>query len=117
MHVHRAARFALHRRSHECGVDLVSHGDLPQPALEQKHLVGEIQCVTVQQVDLHLRRTRFMDQSFNAYLLNVAIVVKILKQRIEFVDRVDAEGLATALCAPRATRPAVPADSPHRCWA
>ncbi len=72
-------------------------GRFPHGALEQEHLVGEIDGVTVQEVDLHLGGAGLVDQGIHLQLLGLAVVVHVLEDGIEFVDRIDAERLASRL--------------------
>ena len=102
MHVHRAAGLARHRLGHEGGVDAVLEGGLAQGALEQEGLVGELERVAVVEVDLHLRRPGLVGQRVDVDLLRLAPVVDILEDRVELVDRVDAERLARRLLPARA---------------
>ena len=64
---------------------------LAQRALEQEGLVGELQRVAVVEVDLHLRRAGLVGQRVDVDLLRLAPVVDVLEDRVELVDRVDAE--------------------------
>ena len=75
-------------------------GGLAQGALEQEGLVGEIERVAVVEVDLHLRRPGLVGQRVDVDLLRFAPVVDVLEDRVELVDRIDAERL--------------PRESPHR---
>ena len=75
---------------------------LAQGALEQEGLVGELERVAVVEVDLHLRRTGLVGQRVDVDLLRLAPVVDVLEDRVELVDRVDAERLARRLLPPRA---------------
>ena len=52
--VHGGTRFVAHGLGHEGGIDAVAMGGLAHGALEQEHLVGEIDGISVQEVDLHL---------------------------------------------------------------
>ena len=89
--VHRAAGLAGHRLGHEGGVDAVLEGGLAQRALEQEGLVGELERVAVVEVDLHLRGAGLVGQRVDVDLLRLAPVVDVLEDRVELVDRVDAE--------------------------
>ena len=75
---------------------------LAQRALEQEGLVGELQRVAVVEVDLHLRRPGLVGQRVDVDLLRLAPVVDVLEDRVELVDRVDAERLARGLLPARA---------------
>jgi hypothetical protein len=100
--VHRAAGLALQRLGHEGGVDAVLQGGLPERALEEEGLVGELQRVAVVEVDLHLRRTRLVGQRVDVDRLCLAPVVDILENRVELVGRLDPVGLARSFRAPGA---------------
>jgi hypothetical protein len=75
----------------------VAHGGLAHGALEQEHLVGQRQCVAMVEIDLDLRRAGLVGQRVDVDFLRRAIIVDVLEDRIELVDRVDAIGLAAAL--------------------
>ena len=72
----------------------MAQGRFAHGALEEKHLVGQVQRVGVEEVDLHLSRTHFVDQRVHVELHLFAVIVDLFEQRIELVDRVDAVGLA-----------------------
>ena len=112
MHVHGAARLALHRLGHEGRVHAVLERRLAQGALEQERLVGELQRIAVVEVDLHLGRAGFVGQRVDVDLLRLAPVVDVLEDRIELVDGVDAVALARGLRAAASGRSAARADSP-----
>ena len=102
VHVHRAARLALHRLGHEGGVDAVLERGLAQRALEQERLVRELQRVAVIEVDLHLRGARLVGQGVDVDFLHLAPVVDVLEDRVELVDRIDAVALARRFGSSRA---------------
>ena len=56
----------------------------------------------VDQVDLHLRRAVLVDEGVDLDVLVLAELVDVIEQRVEFVDRGDAVGLAARLGAPGA---------------
>ncbi len=100
--VHRAARLARERLRHERRVHLVPQRRLARGALEQERLVGEVERVAVVQVDLHLRGAGLVDQRVDVEVLRFAEGVDVVEQRIEFVHRRDAVGLAADLGPARA---------------
>ena len=53
--------------------------------------------MTMVEVDFHLRRAGLVAQRVDVDLLNVAMVVDILKQRVEFIDRINPVSLAGLL--------------------
>ncbi len=73
---------------------------LTRGALEQKHLIRQVERLAVDQVDLHLRRAVLVDEGVDLDVLVLAELVDVIEQRIEFVDRGDAVGLAAGLGAP-----------------
>ncbi len=79
VHMHGAAGLAAHRLGHESGVDVVAQRHLAHRALEQEHLVREMQRVAMQEVDLHLRRTFLVDQRVEVHLLQIAEIVHFLE--------------------------------------
>ncbi|MOA51497.1 hypothetical protein D3C78_1746530 [compost metagenome] len=89
MDVHRTARLVLHRLGQEGGIHPVAHRRLTHGALEQEHLVGQVHRVGVGEVDFQLRRAGFVDQRVHVQLHRIAVVVHQVKDRIEFVDRID----------------------------
>ncbi len=95
--VHGGAGLVAHRLGHKGGVDAVAVSRFPHGALEQEHLVGEIDGIPVQEVDLHLGGAGFVDQGIHLQLLGLAVVVHVLEDGVEFVDRIDAERLAGGL--------------------
>jgi len=62
-------------------------------ALEHQNLVGQVQRITVTEVDFHLRRAFLVDQGVQIQALQFAPVVHVFEQRVEFVRRVDGEAL------------------------
>ena len=103
VNVHRAARLVGHRLGHEGRVHAVAQRRLPEDALEHDHLVRQRQRVAVLEVDFHLAGAFFVDQRVQVEMHCLAVVVHLLEQRIELVDRVDGERLTAALLAPGAT--------------
>jgi hypothetical protein len=89
VHVHRAAGLAGDRLGHEGGEHVVAQRRLAHRALEQEHLVGQAQRVGVEEVDLHLPGADLVDQRVDVELHLLAVVVHVLEQRVELVDRVD----------------------------
>ncbi|MNP26878.1 hypothetical protein D3C76_1197570 [compost metagenome] len=75
---------------------------LAHGALEHQDLVGQVEGVAVTEVDLHLRGAFLVDQRVQVQALGLAPVVHVLEQRVEFVRRVDGEGLAAGFLAPGA---------------
>ena len=67
---------------------------LADRALEQEHLVGELQRIAVAEVDLHLRRAVLVDQRVDLQALRLGEVVDVVEQLVELVDRGDRIGLA-----------------------
>ena len=100
--VHGAPRLLRVRLGHESGVDLVTQRRLARRPLEEKRLVGQIQRIAVDQVDLHLRRPILVDERIDLDVLVLAELVDVIEQRIELVDRRDAVRLPARLGATRA---------------
>ena len=100
MHVHRRARLVFHRLGHERRIHLVTQRSLAHRALEQEHAVRELERIAVHEVDFHLRRADFVNQRVDFQLLNVAVLVDVFEQRIEFVDRFDRVRLTARLRTP-----------------
>ncbi len=69
------------RLGHEGRVHLVAERRLADRALEQEHLVGELQRIAVAQVDLHLRRAFLVDQRVDLEALRLGEVVDVVEQR------------------------------------
>ena len=103
--VHGAAGLLGVRLGHERGVHLVAQRRFARRALEEERLVGEVERIAVQQVDLHLRGAVLVDQRVDLDVLVFAELVHVVEQRIELVDRRDAVALAAGLGA---------AGAPHR---
>jgi hypothetical protein len=100
--VHRAARLAGDRLGHEGGEHVVAHRRFSERALEEEDLVGELQRVVVEEVDLHLASADLVDQRVHVQLHLLAVGVDILEQRVELVHGVDRIRLARGLGAPAA---------------
>ena len=62
----------------------------------------KVERVAMQQVDLHLRWAILMDQRVDRDVLVLAELVHLVEQRVEFIDRGDAVGLASGLRPSRA---------------
>ncbi len=101
--VHGAARLAGHGLGHEGGGHVVLERRLAHGALEHQDLVGQVQGLTVTEVDFHLRGAFLVDQGVQIQALGLAPVVHVLEQRVELVGRIDGKRLATRLLAARAT--------------
>ena len=99
--VHGAAGLLGMRLGHERGVHLVAQRGFARGALEEEGLVGEVERIAVQQVDLHLRGAVLVDQRVDLDVLVLAELVHVVEQRIELVDRRDAVALAARLGAAR----------------
>ncbi len=97
--MHRAARLVGHGLGHKGAIHTVAQRGLAQHPLEQHHLVGQRQRITVLEVDLHLAGALFVDQGIQIQIHRLAIVVHLLEQRIELVDRIDGETLAATFLA------------------
>lgn len=76
---------------------------LTHGALEQEHLIRQIDGITMQEVDLHLGGARLVDQGVHFQLLRLAVVIHVFKNGVELVDRIDTERLAGGLRAAVAT--------------
>ncbi|MNN27228.1 hypothetical protein D3C81_1407570 [compost metagenome] len=83
--VHGAARFTGHRLGHEGGGDVVLERRFTHGPLEHQDLVGQGQGITVTEVDFHLRGAVFVDQCVQVQVLQLAPVVDVFEQRVEFV--------------------------------
>ncbi len=101
VHMHGAAGFARHGLGHEGGEHIVAQRRFAQGAFEKEHLVGQIERIAMQEVDFHLPGADFVNQGVDIEVHRLAIVVNILEQRIELVDRVDAVVLARGFGATR----------------
>ena len=73
----------------------MAYGHFAGDAFEQKHLVSQIERVTVVQIDFHLRRAHFMNQGVQRNALDFAPVVHDVEDFIVIVHRIDAETLTT----------------------
>ena len=85
-------------------MDIVVQCRLAHRALEQEGLVGKFQRAAMVEIDFHLRRAGLMAQRVDVNLLHLAVIIDILEQRIEFVHRINAIGLARLFSTPRLTR-------------
>jgi hypothetical protein len=94
--VHGTARLVANRLGHEGRGHVVLERGLAQGAFEHGDLVGQVQGVAVTEVDFHLRRAVFVDQRVEVQALQLAPVVDVFEQRVEFVGGVDGERLPTA---------------------
>ncbi|CAI8245021.1 MAG: Uncharacterised protein [SAR116 cluster bacterium] len=92
--MHGAAGLFLHRLCHEGSMYIVIKRCLPDCTLEQKGLVGQFQRLAMIEINLHLRRARLMAERVDVDLLHFTMIVNILKQRIEFIHRIDAISLS-----------------------
>ena len=92
--VHGAAGLVGQRLRHEGRIHLVAQRGFARRALEQERLVGEVERIAVDQVDLHLRGAGFVDQRVDVEVLRLAECIDVVEQRVELVDRRDAVGLA-----------------------
>ncbi len=105
--VHGAARLIANRLGHEGCRHVVLERGFAQGALEHRDLVGQVQGVTVTEVDFHLRRAVLVDQRIEVQSLQLAPVVDVFEQRVEFVGGIDGERLATSF-RPAPSGPSVP---------
>ena len=94
VHVHGAAGLARNGFGHESGIHVLAQRRLAHGALKKEHLVGQAQGVIVEEVNLHLARANLMNQGVYVQVHEVAVLINLFKQRVEFVDGVDAIGLA-----------------------
>ena len=104
MNMHRAARFMLHGAGHEGGVDVMAKRRLPNRAFEQKSLVSQLQRCPMHEIDFNLCGPGFVIQRINVNRLRFTEIVNIFKNRIKFVNRIDAIRLACCF------RPAIAAN-------
>ena len=72
-------------------------GGLAHRALEDEYLVREPERLAVAEVDLHLARPALVVERVDVERLGLAVVVEVLEEGVELVDRVDAELLAPGL--------------------
>ena len=70
---------------------------LADRALEQEHLVGELDRIAVTQVDLHLRRAVLVIQRVDLQTLRLGEAVDVVEQLLELVDGGDRIRLTRAL--------------------
>ncbi len=101
MDVHGGAGLAGVRLGHERRIHVVFQGRLTNGALEQEHLVGKLERITMIEVDLELGRAALVGKRIDIELLDLAVVVDVLDDRIEIIGGVDAVGLAARLLAAR----------------
>jgi len=94
--MHGTAGLIGDRLGHEGRRHVVLERRLAHGALEYQDLIGQVQCITMPEVDLHLRRTFLVDQRIQIQALQLAPVVHVLKQRVKLVGRVDGERLTTS---------------------
>ena len=92
--MHGAAGFTGDGLGHEGGVHVVAQRGFTHRAFEEKHLVGQAQRVVMEKIDFHLTGADFMDQGVDVQPHFFAVLVQLFKQRVEFVDRINAVGLA-----------------------
>ena len=95
-----AARLIFHGFCHESRVDPVAQRGFPHGAFEGKYLVRQLQRVTVQEVNLHLRCARFVNQGVDIQPLRFTEIVHVLDDRLIFVGRIDTVRLSGFLGAP-----------------
>jgi hypothetical protein len=79
-------------------------------ALEHQDLVGQRQGIAMTEVDFHLRGAVFVDQGVQIQLLQLAPVVDVFEQRVEFVGRFYREGLTAGFRATGAADSAAATD-------
>ena len=101
VNVHSAAGFMFHWLGHKRGVYVVAQSSLMYGALENEHLVREVQGITVQEIDFQLSDTGLMDQAVYVQVLGFTKIVHFFDYRIEFVDGVNAIGLPACFSAAR----------------
>ena len=70
---------------------------LAHGAFKQEDLVGKINGMTVQEIELELRRPHFLGNRVDVDVLRFTERVHVINERIEVVHRVDAVGLLRAL--------------------
>ncbi len=99
MHMHRAAGLLAHRLGHERRVDIVAQCHFAHRALEQKYLIGAVQWIAVQKIDLDLCGTFLVDQRIEVEFLDLAEIIHLFEQRIEFIDGIDRIGLPAGFLA------------------
>ena len=103
MQMQRAAGLAFHRLRHERCVDAVLQRRFARDPFEQEHLVGELERIAVQEVDLELAGAVFVRQRIRIDFHRFAIVVDVFDDRVEFVHRIDAVRTTRAFFATRAS--------------
>ena len=97
VHVHGTARLARNRFGHEGRVHIVAQRRLAHRAFEEEHLVCQPQRLVVEKVDFHLPCAHLVDEGVHIELHLVAVVVDFFKQRVKFIDGINAVGLARCL--------------------
>ena len=85
--VHGGAGLRRDRLRHEGRVHLVAERRLADRALEQEHLVGELDRIAVAQIDLHLRRAVLVVQRVDLQPLRLGEAVDVVEELLELVDR------------------------------
>ena len=87
--VHGAAWFHFHRFGHKGGKNAVPQRGFTHGALEQKHPVGQVHRVAMAEVDLHLARTRFVNQRLHTEPVHTAKLREFHEKRVKVIDRVN----------------------------
>ena len=103
MQMQRAAGFAGHRLRHERRVDAMLQRGFARDPLEQEYLIGELEWIAVQEVDLELAGAVFVGQRVRIDFHRFAVVVDVFDDRVEFIHRIDAVRATRAFfaaCAP-----------------
>ena len=100
MDMHGATWLALHGFGHESGIDTVFVSRFSHRTLKSKHLVCQAQRITVDEINLHLGCTVFVNDGIDIQLLRSSIAVHISDKIIELCHRIDTEGQTRGLSAP-----------------
>ena len=72
-------------------------------ALEEEGLVCQFHGIAMDEVDFHLRRTRFMDEGVDGNFLRFAVGVNVIEQRVELIHCRNAVTLPAILGTPGTT--------------
>src|SRR3990172_4812601 len=93
MDVHGAARLVLERLGNELRIAAVPERGLADRPLEQEHLIGEMDGVAMQEIDLKLRGTAFLDDRVDLQILPLGKLVDVVHDLLVLVYGTEAVSL------------------------
>ena len=79
-------------------------GGFPDCALEQEHLIGEIDRIAVQQINFQLRRAAFLNNRVDFQVLALGEIINVVDDFVVLIDRAEAVSLPSRAFAARAAR-------------